>query len=215
MVNYAIKLVGAAQNCHATRVRVVMQDTLLAHALSQGGMTAQLAMANRTGICAALTVRFVEAAMLGRLAGFSQNSLVESVAESLKSQFGSSFFSLMSGGTKGNFEIAASHLMPAVFPVAASDPMTAFMVAMREAIVRASTTLARTVAIGLQGAEGGHVIGVKVVPGGTSSFFDANAGLYQFPSVDDLRAFWRAAFDAAEYGFSRFTVTTFGRMPTA
>lgn len=66
----------------------------------------------------------------------------------------------------------------------------------------------------LMSGDGGHLIGLKIVPGGTSSFFDANAGLYQFPSVDDLRAFWRAAYDAAEYGFTSFKLVTFNKMPS-
>jgi len=211
-MNYAHKLVTAAQRSHVSRTHVIFQDTLLTHAQSKGGMTALFAQANKSGICAALTVKFVEAAMLGRLAQFNQNSLAETLLSALRSQFGGSFFSLLSGGAKWNFEISAAHLNPVVVPVAAADTATAFMVAMRAAIMKAVSALANTVAIGMAG-DGGHVIGLKVVPGGISSFFDANAGLYQFPSVDDLRAFWRAAYEAAEYGFTSFTVVTFGKMP--
>jgi hypothetical protein len=86
------------------------------------------------------------------------------------------------------------------------------MVAMRDAITRASPAVANTVAK-VMGGEGGHVIGLKVVPCGTSSFFDANAGLYKSLSVDDLRAFWRAAYETAEHAFTSFSVITFHKMP--
>jgi hypothetical protein len=211
MANYAHALVAAAQSANVTRTRVIVQNVLLNHVQARPGMIGQLAMANKNGICAALTVKFAEAAMLGRLGHFDQNSLAQDLPAALQKQFGSSFFALHSGA-QGNFEIGAHHLNPQRFPVNAPDVQTAFMVAMRDAINRAPTSMAQTVAI-VMGGDGGHVIGLKIVPGGTSSFFDANAGLYQFPSVDNLRQFWRAAYEAAEYGFTVFSVVTFHKMP--
>jgi hypothetical protein len=80
------------------------------------------------------------------------------------------------------------------------------------AIAKAASALVNTVAIEMYG-DGGHVVGFKIVDGGTSSFFDANAGLYQFLSVDDLKNFCLGAYAIADYHFIPFNVVSFGKMP--
>lgn len=212
--NYAHALLGASTRCNARTSRAIDQSVLLNHAQQSGGMNALLAQANRNGICAALTVQFVEAAILGTLGTFNQSSLAQnqSLSRALRSHFGSSFFALHSG-TPGNFELAASHMQPQKIPVAAVVPTNAFMVAMKDAIALAAGSIGNTVAVDMSNGTEGHVVGFKIIPGGTCSFFDANAGLYQFDRLDDLRAFWRAAYEIAGYTFTRFNVVTFHKAP--
>jgi len=177
-------------------------------------MIQHFAIMNERGVCAALTVKFVEAAMRGNLSKFNQYSLNNDFPSVLRSQFGSSFFALQSSGTKGNFELASSHLSPIVLPVRSPSKGFAFETALEVAIAKAASALVNTVAIEMYG-DGGHVVGLKIVDGGTSSFFDANAGLYQFLSLDDLKNFCLGAYAIADYHFIRFNVVSFGKMPHA
>lgn len=212
--NYSIKLVTFAQVAQATRINVIFQDQLLQLATAKQGMIKHLAMANKHGVCAALTTKFVEAAMQGRLSTFNQSSLATELSSVLLSQFGSSFFALQSGGTKGNFVIASSHLNPSLHSVNMPRTGLAFEIALDVAIAKAATALANTVVLEMHGDKG-HVIGLKVVRGGISSFFDANAGLYQFPIVGKLKDFCLAAYAVADYQFTQFKVVSFGKMPSS
>lgn len=211
-MSYAQNLYAFAQSANVRRVNMIFQDQLLLHASRKGGMMRMMAAANKNGVCAALTVFFAEKSILGRLSEVNQNALAVVFPAMMRSQFSSSFFSLHEGVTKGNFEIAATHLGPNVFPVKTLSKGTAFETALEVAISRAAAALGRTVVIGMYGA-GGHVIGLKVVPGGTSSFFDANAGLFQFDTVGDLKDFTLAAYALAAYEFTVFKVIDFQHAP--
>lgn len=205
-------------------VHVIDQGELIDLAINKyHGMEKQILQVCRGGLCAVLTLAFIKRAMLGKLKNWDKNAMMTDIMGYANMQMASLLALGFNNGERKksatewtHFEILAKKLSPRRVATLGGGGGMNFLQAMKSAVSAGVNALAKCVVIQMVGDGGGHIIGLKVVKGGTCTYFDANTGIYRFVGdgeLDKLRELWRKTYEMLGYSYSLFMVTEFLKMP--